>query len=124
MRAPRGPIPKTVQNALRARLEKHVRAKWKGRCRGMVVRFRGAYAYVEAFPVESLYMRWHAPEQRARIDATPPRLCRLGYLGSLDRWQYAFYKYSDEKYVLSVVASGSFEATPEQAFDCAAGVYL
>lgn len=124
VRAPRGPIPKAVQNALRARLEKHARAKWKGRCRGVVVRFRGAYAYVDAFSSESPHMPWTTPEQRARIDATPTRLCRLGYLGSLDQWQYAFYKYSDEKYALSVVASGSFEATPEQAFDCAAGVYL
>ncbi len=124
VRAPRGPIPKAVQDALRARLEKRARAKWKGRCRGVVVRFRGAYAYVDAFPLEDPPMSWHTPEQRARIAATPMRLCRLGYLGSLDRWQYAFYKYSDEKYALSVVASGSFEATPEQAFDCAAGVYL
>ena len=33
-------------------------------------------------------------------------------------------KYSDMKYEPSVVASGSFVATPEQAFDCSAGVYL
>ncbi len=80
-------------------------------------------AYVDAFPLEDPHMPWTTPEQRAWIDATPTRLCRLGYLRSLDRWQYAFYKYSDEKYALSVVASGSFEATPEQVFDCAAGVY-
>ena len=60
----------------------------------------------------------------AIIDAIPARLCRLGYLGSIDRWQHAFFKYSDEKYELSVVASGSFEATSEEAFDCSAGVYL
>ena len=29
-----------------------------------------------------------------------------------------------EKYEISVVASGSFEATSEEAFDCSAGVYL
>ncbi len=34
------------------------------------------------------------------------------------------FKYSDEKHGLSVAASGSFEATPEQAFDCSAGLYL
>ncbi len=45
----------------------------------------------------------------------PSQLCRLGYLASIDRWAYAFYKYSDECYAPSVVASGSFLAMPEQA---------
>jgi hypothetical protein len=45
-------------------------------------------------------------------------------MGNADLWEYAFYKYSDAKYQLSVVASGSFEATPEEAFDCSADVYL
>ncbi len=58
------------------------------------------------------------------IDATPTHLCRLGFLGNMDRWAFAFYKYSDEKYELSVGPSGSFEVTPEEAFDCAAGLYL
>lgn len=122
--APKGPIPGDVQEALRTRLEAHVRRKWRDRCREIIIRFRGAFAYVDAFPRKQWYMPGTTAEQKARIDATPIHLCRLGYLGQPDLWQYAFYKYSDEKYALSVVASGSFEATPEQAFDTAAGVYL
>jgi len=66
---------------------------------------------------------------RPALDATGNRgrstsRCRLGYLGAGNRWQYAFSKYSGMKYALSVVASGSFEVTPEEAFDCSAGVYL
>jgi hypothetical protein len=80
------------------------------------VRFRGAFAYVDAFPLERQYIPGTTAERRALIEATPIRLCRL--------WEYAFFKYSDEKYQLSVVASGSFEATPEEAFGCSAGVYL
>ena len=34
------------------------------------------------------------PEERARIEATPTHLCRLGYLGTPDRWEFAFFKYS------------------------------
>ena len=105
-------------------LQKHARTKWKQRCRAIVVRFRGAFAYVDAFPLEPWYSPGATPEQRAVIDATPMRLCRLGYLGSLHRWEYAFFRYSDERYAASVVASGSFEATPEEAFDCSAAVYL
>ena len=124
MWVPTGPIPKPVQDALRARLEAHVLKQWKCRCRGVVVRFRGAYAYIDAFSANP----WHPPgttlEQKARMDANPTHLCRLGYLHDPDLWEYAFYKYSDEKYEPSVVASGSFQATPEEAFDCSAGVYL
>ncbi len=122
--APRGPIPKRTQDALRARLEKHARTEWMGRCRDVIIRFRGAFAYIDALAVNNWYMPGTTPEEKARIDATPTHLCRLGYLGNPHLWMYAFYKYSDDKYETSVVASGSFKATPEEAFDCSAGVYL
>ena len=124
VRKPHGPIPKAVRDQLRVRLARHVRTKWKGRCREVAIRFRGAYAHIDAFPAKREYLPRISPEERAIIDATPTHLCRLGYLGIGGVWEYAFFKYSDEKYALSLVASGSFEATPEQAFDCAAGVYL
>jgi hypothetical protein len=122
--APRGPIPKPVQEALRKRLKQHVAKKWAKAVRGLVVRFRGAYAYVDAFPAK----RWYAPgttrAERARIDAIPIQLCRLGYLGRSDRWEYAFFAYSSLRYQLSMSASGSFVTTPERAFDGSARVYL
>ncbi len=122
--APRRRIPRAAQEALRARVERHARTKWKGHCRAVVIRFRGAFACVDAFPLKQHHLPGTSPEERARLDAIPVHLCRLGYLGSSDFWEYAFFKYSDEKYAPSVVASGSFVATPEQAFDCSAGVYL
>ena len=122
--APRGPIPKHVQEALRSRLEIHARTNWKGRCRAIVVRFRGAFAYIDAFAVNDWYMPGTSSEEKARIDATPTHLCRLGYLGTPDVWEFGFYKDSDDKYEPSVVTSGSFHATPEEAFDCSASVYL
>lgn len=119
-----GPIPESVQDELRRRLEQHVSAEWKERCQAVKVRFRGAFAYVDAFPLERNVIPGTTAGRRALPEATPIHLCRLGYLGKADLWEYAFFKYSDEKYQLSVVASGSFEATPEEAFDCSAGVYL
>jgi hypothetical protein len=121
---PKGPIPKGVREELADRLLRHVARRWTGRVRKILLRFHGAYAYiaaVEASKGENL------PSQVCRyVDEgeVPVELCRLGYLASIDRWAYAFFKYSDECYAPSVVASGSFQATPEQAFDCAAGVYL
>jgi hypothetical protein len=86
----------------------------------VLIRFRGAFAYVDALPLS----REPRTQRRANREETPVRLCRLGYLGDNNRWQYAFFKYIDMKYALSLVASGSFEATPEEAFDCSARVYL
>lgn len=116
--------PEHVRVALRTRLERHALDRWKENCRAIEVRFRGTFAYVAALQKNG----WHLPdtpqETRDLIDATPTRLCRLGYLGNPDRWAFAFYKYSDETYEPSFLPSGAFEGTPEEAFDCAAGVYL
>ncbi|MFI5341003.1 MAG: hypothetical protein ACHQ7N_14345 [Candidatus Methylomirabilales bacterium] len=113
-----------MQATLRARLEQHVRTHWSERCREVVVRFRGAFAYIDAFPFQQQFMPGTTPEERARIEATPTRLCRLGYLGRADLWAFAFFKYSDEKYEPSFLPSGMFVGTPEEAFDCSAQVYL
>lgn len=120
----RPPIPELARAALRSRLERHARLGWSGRCRKVAARFRGTFAYVDALPAAGEHPPGTPPEMRARIDATPVRLCRLGYLGSPDRWAFAFFKYSDQTYEPSFLPSGAFEGTPEEAFDCAAGVYL
>lgn len=117
-------IPKAAQHALQARLERHAQKHWRTHCREVVVRFRGAFAYVNAFPREQQYMPGTTAKERDRLDAIPTRLCRLRYLGNDSTWEYGFFKYSDEKYGLSLGASGSSEATPEEAFDCSARIYL
>jgi hypothetical protein len=117
-------IPEHIRVAQRTRLERHALERWEGHRRAIEVRFRGSFAYVDALQKNG----WHLPdmpqETRDSIDATQTRLCRLGYLGNPDRWASAFYKYSDEIYEPSFLPSGAFEGTPEEAFDCAAGVYL
>ena len=120
----KGSAPDAVQSALRSRLERHVRTHWKDRCREVVVRFRGAFAYVDAFPLDRQSLPVTTPEEQAQIEAALTHLCRLGYLGSADRWEFAFFKYSDEKYEPSFLPSGMFVGTPEEAFDCSAQVYL
>ena len=117
-------IPLNVQEAFRRRLRQHAEEAWKDLCREVVVRFRGAFAYVDAFPLQHQFMPGTTPEERARIEATPTRLCRLGYLGSPGRWAFAFFKYSDEKYEPSFLPAGGFTGAPEEALDCAALVYL
>jgi hypothetical protein len=59
-------IPKATQHALRARLEKHAQVDWAKQCREVVVRFRAAFAYVDAFPRERQFMPGTTREQRER----------------------------------------------------------
>ncbi len=112
---PRAKIPLAAQQELRRRPEAHVRERWSHRCREIAIRFRGRYAYVDAFPVNRCHLPSATPEQRARIEATPTHLCRLGFLEHVGLWEYAFFAYSSEKYLPSVCAWGSFEASPEEA---------
>lgn len=100
-------IPLRAQWLLKQRLEKHVATERKNQCRSVVIRFRGAFAYVDAFPAK----------QDDPADATPIHLCRLRWLGSVDRWEFSFFKHSSEKYERSFTMSGSFVASPEEAFD-------
>ena len=117
-------VPLAAQHGLRSRLERHVRAHWKDLCREVVVRFRGGFVYVDAFPLHHQFMPGTTPEEQARIEATPTHLCRLGYIGRADVWAFAFFKYSNEKYEPSFLPSGASVGTPEEAFDCATMVYL
>ncbi len=123
---PVGRIPDRTRDELTRRLQQHVAVHWRERCREVLVRFHGGFAYVDAFSTEDPGPRpaWHTEESWAEAQKIPTHLCRLAYLGSLDRWEFAFYKYSDERYEKSFLPSGSFEGTPEEGFDCAAGVYL
>jgi hypothetical protein len=117
-------IPEQMRVALRTRLERHARDRWGEHCHAIDVRFRGPFAYVDVLQKNGSHLPDTPAETRDLIDATPTRLCRLGYLGSPESWAFAFYKYSDEIYEPSFLPSGAFEGTPEEAFDCAAGVYL
>ena len=124
LRAPKGPIPESIREALRDRLLRHVSRRWKNRIGKVLIRFHGAYVYIGA--LERPKGDLNAPQivRYAEPNEIPVELCRLGYLGSLEDWEYAFFKYSDGRYAPSIVASGRFTATPEQCFDSSAGVYL
>ena len=52
----------------------------------------------------------------------PTHLGRLRYF-DLNRWSYAFYTYSNERYEPTIFSSGEWFGTPEEAFDIGA-VYL
>jgi hypothetical protein len=49
---------------------------------------------------------------------------RLRHGGSASRWGFAVYLASRDGYEDSILPSGMFAGTPEEALDCACGLYL
>lgn len=120
-----GKILLDIRERLKARLTAHAAKKWAKSCGEGILRFRREFAYVDVSErVFYRHPRRLSDGRNRKIEAIPTRLCRLRYLGSMNRWEFAFYKYSDECYALCYLRSGRFEGTPEECFDCAANVYL
>lgn len=102
-----GPIPESTKSSVQQRLEDRRRERWP-RLKEVRVRFRGRFAYVDAImPDGDLWS-----------------LCRLRYVGYANEWGFAFYAASSEKYEDSILPSGAFAGTVEEALDCSCGTYL
>lgn len=72
------------------------------------VRHRGQFAYVDG----------------ELADGESIKLMRLRYGGSASIWGFALYLASTDKYEDTILPTGSFAGTPEEALDCACGLYL
>ena len=99
--------PASTKTSLQQRLSTRARERWP-ELAGVDVKFRGAFAYVTG----------RLPDG----DTLP--LMRLRYGGSAARWGFAIYLHSKNGYEDSFLPSGSSAGTPEEALDCAAGLYL
>ena len=99
-------IPDRTRSGLEQRLELRRRERWPD-LRQIKVRYRADYAYVTGTDTDG-----------------PLSLCRLRYHGSPDTWGFACYLASQDGYEESILPSGSFIGTPEEALDCACGLYL
>ncbi|MFD4231604.1 hypothetical protein [Streptomyces sp. NPDC058545] len=49
---------------------------------------------------------------------------RLRYGGSASTWGFALYLASTDEYQDAILPTSGFVGTPENAFDCACGLYL
>lgn len=99
-------IPEQTRWRLEQRLNRHRRDRWPA-LRDLTVRYRADYAYITG-----------------RDDDGPLSLCRLRYTGSPDRWGFACHLASKDRYEDSILPTGSFTGTPEEALDCTCGLYL
>ncbi len=125
-------IPELVRQRTETRLRSYAEKHYAGRFSQLEIRFRGQFCYIDAYtaPAEP-DPNWppaNWPETRVeymeRLRNTPIHLCRLRYRGDEQRWGFAFFAYSSEKYELSIFPSGQFFGLPEEAFEVSANVHL
>ncbi|MCB9420448.1 MAG: hypothetical protein H6667_11630 [Ardenticatenaceae bacterium] len=122
-------IPDHKKNQIKQRIEKFAAENYAGKYTRLEIRFRGKFCYIDAYTEPFVAEGWPPdgwPETREemieRLRNTPTHLCRLLYYDD-DKWGFAFYAYSSEKYELSMFPNGSFTGTPEEAF-AASAMYL
>ena len=100
-------IPDSTRRSLDSRLGQHARERWPDLV-GVAVRFGSNFAYVDG----------------EIADGPTIPLCRLRYGGSASVWGFAVYRASHDDYEDSFLPSGRFAGAPEEALDCACGLYL
>jgi hypothetical protein len=99
--------PPSTKTSLGQKLRARARARWP-QLTGIDVRFRGNFAYVTG----------HLPGGQNLP------LCRLRYVGYASTWGFAIYRASHDDYQDNYLPSGRPSGTPEEALDCACGLYL
>ena len=124
-------IPNAVKVRTEARIRRCAEEHFAGRYTRLEIRFRGQFCYIDAYTEPVVTPGWPPsdwPETQdemiERLRNTPTHLCRLRYFGDEERWGFAFFTYSHEKYELSIFPDGDFFGPPEDAFDASAQVYL
>ena len=99
--------PASTKTSLGQRLSTRARDRWPA-LHSVEVRLRSQYAYVDG----------HLP------DGEILPLCRLRYAGSASSWGFAIYRATHDDYQNSLLPNGQSAGTPEEALDCACGLYL
>jgi hypothetical protein len=100
-------IPENTRLLVLQRVRARARERWPALA-DVAVRTRGSFAYLDGVTHEGETLR----------------LCRLRYLRSAAVWGFAIYLASKEAYEESVLPTGSLAGIPEDALDCACGLYF
>ena len=99
--------PARLKTYVAGHLDFHASQRWP-QLEEVTIRWRGGYGYVTG----------HLEGDQ------DIRLCRLCYHGSATDWDFAIYQPSTDTYRDALLPGGSPAGTPEQALDCALGLYL
>ncbi len=124
-------ISHDVKTRTEMRIRRYAEEHFAGRYSRLDIRVRGHFCYIDAYTEPEVSPGWPPPdwpesreEMVERLRNTPTHLCRLRYFGDEEKWGFAFYTYSNEKYEFSVFPSGEFFGPPEEAFQVSAEAYL
>jgi hypothetical protein len=99
--------PDSTKRSLRSRLITRAHERWP-QLADLTIHHRGRFAYVDG--------ELH--------DGTTLKLFRLRYGESASTWGFAIHLGSRDSYQDSILPSGYPVGTPEEALDCACGLYL
>jgi hypothetical protein len=100
-------IPASTKTSLAQRLRQHACQNWP-QLTGLHVRYHGQFAYVEG----------------ELADGQRLPLIRLRYGGSASTWGFGLYLASSGKYENQILPTGFTAGSPQEALDCACGLYL
>jgi hypothetical protein len=100
-------FPDSTKHSLEQRLAVRTSGRWP-QLGVTSVRYRATFAYIDAL----------------LPDGSTQKLCRLRYVGSAHRWQFAIYRASHDDYQDSLFPTGLPTGTCEEALDTASGLYL
>ena len=100
-------IPDSTKTSLAQRLRRHARDHWP-QLINLHVRYHGQFAYVEG--------------ELAGGDRLP--LIRLRYGSSASTWGFGLYLASSGKSENQILPTGFTAGSPQEALDCACGLYL
>ena len=101
------PIPsRALKDQVEGSLDHYASQAWP-QLEEVTIGWRGSYGYLVG----------HLPD-----DDLP--LARIEYLGDPQQWGFALYQASTENYQETVLPSGQWTGTPNEALDCACAVHL
>jgi hypothetical protein len=102
------PVPaRKLKDQVEDDLDHYASQRWP-QLEEVTIRWHGSYGYITGYVTED--------------EGIP--LCRIAYTGSPHNWEFAIYQASTETYQESVLPGGSPAGTPQEALDCACGLYL
>jgi hypothetical protein len=100
-------VPTSTKTSLEQKVAARAKERWP-QLSAIKVRHRAGFAYLDA----------------VLPDGTTQPLCRLRYGGSANQWGFAIYRASQDDYQTKTLPSGYPVGTPQEALDCACGLYL
>jgi hypothetical protein len=84
----------------------------------------GGYGYVTGHLSHNQDDDNHGDDEDEDEDGEDLPLCRIGYLGSEDTWQFAIYDPSTDTYQDALLPNGQPAGTVQEALDCACNIHL